>query len=86
MGNRQRICGGYTKRDLVALLLSGDPMTFYLGDYPDKENSIKGRLNSMAIEDGSRNNWLLSGYTEDGEKFKAFFDTKHSAGWIELIS
>jgi len=86
MENREQLCGGYTKYDLARLLLSGELMTFWLGNFPQKGKTIRGRLNSIALEDGSHESWLLSGYTQDGKNFRAWFHTRRGTGWIEVLS
>lgn len=80
---------GPSKFDLMLSLFTGKEVTFRL----DSVNQFTVTINSLEIEDGSRENWLLKGYVrerlswqskESSIRFSGFFGCHRRRGWIEF--
>lgn len=88
--NRSRIIDGPGKFDFMLSLFEGKQVYFTI-----KMEGVNGgplrlkvQMNSIGIEDGSRESWLIEGYileiTDAWKHFKGYFQSRRRHGWIEF--
>ncbi len=79
----RKIIDGPGKFDLMAALFDGKRVFFTI----EGGDKVEAQMNSVAIEDGSRESWLISGRivgSGSWQKFSGYFETRKRHGHLEI--
>jgi len=83
MATSRKVIDGPGKFDLMCSLFDGKRVFFTV----EGGEKIEVQTNSVGIEDGSRESWLVSGNivgSGSWEKFSGYFETRRRQGHIEI--
>lgn len=85
MATKHKIVDGPGKFDLMCCLFDGKRVFFTVEGR--RKHKVEVQIDSVAIEDGSHESWLVSGHIVSGdlwEKFSGYFETRKRRGHLEI--